>query len=115
MRQFEIYSVQPSGKTPKDKVFNGSPSAAAKKAMTALCKLRDTDQCTLTVTVREIKRTMVNGEYKSVPVLDSDGIEIMRKYKLKRSTNDTSVSFEGAEPILFKHKVDIIESFGRVL
>jgi hypothetical protein len=114
MRHFEIYSVQPAGPAPQ-KIFSGSPSAAAKKAMTALCKLRDAEQCTLTITVREIKRTMVNGEYTNVPVIDSDGIEIMRKYKLKRSTNETPVSFKGADPILFKHKVEITESFGRVL
>ena len=114
MRHFEIYSVQPAGPVPQ-KIFSGSPSAAAKKAMTALCKLRDTEQCTMTVTVREIKRSMVNGEYKTIPVLDSDDIEIMRKYKMKRSTNETPVSFKGANPILFKHKVEIAESFGRVL
>lgn len=113
MRHFEIYSVQPSGPVPQ-KIFSGSPSAAAKKAMTALCKLRDTEQCTLTVTVREIKRTMIKGDYQNVPVLDSDGIEIMRKYKMKRSVNDTPVSFKGTD-VLFKHKVEITESFGRVL
>ena len=114
MRHLEIFSVQPEGPVP-NKIFSGSPSAAAKKATTALCKLRNNEKCTLTVTVREIKRSMVNGEYQNVPVIDSDGIEIMRKYKMKRSTNETPVSFKGSDPIMFKYKVEITESFGRVL
>jgi hypothetical protein len=112
MRFFEVYAVnKPELKT--DKLFSGTPSAAAKKAMTAMCK-DVSGTCSLTVTMREVKRTMSSGQYMTIPVKDSDNMPIMRKYKLKRTLNETPVVFEGATPITFRYKVDIVESFGRV-
>jgi 20S proteasome alpha/beta subunit len=116
MRLFEIYEVVKSGKKQtikSSKLFSGSPSAAAKKAMTSLCK-KYSGKCTLTVTMREVKRSMNNGVYKHIPVLDSDNMQIMRKYKMKRVDNDTSVVFEGDSLVDFKYKIEILESFGRV-
>lgn len=111
MRLFEVYEVnKPELKT--EKLFSGTPSAAAKKAMTVMCK-EVSGTCTLTVTMREVKRTMSNGKYMIVPVNDSDNMPIMRKYKLKRTLNETPVTFEGAS-VTFRYKVDILESFGRV-
>lgn len=121
-RLFQIFAVvkpgQSNNKTKKmpTKLFTGSPGLAAKKAMTALCKKKSiSGVCTLTITMREVKRVMRDGEHKVVPVLDSDNMQIMRKYKLKRVVNETPVVFEGTTPITFKYKTEIIESFGRIM
>lgn len=121
-RLFEIFAVvkpgQSNDKTKKmpTKLFTGSPGLAAKKAMTALCKKKSIHGvCTLTITMREVKRVMRDGEHRVVPVLDSDNMQIMRKYKLKRVVNETPVIFEGTTPITFKYKTEIVESFGRVM
>lgn len=121
MRLFEIYDVTKPGQQNESTsklpgmLFSGTPSAAAKKAMSALCKSKNiSGVCTLTVTMREVKRSMVKGTYVNVPVVDSDNMQIMRKYKMKRVNNETPVTFEGTTPITFKYKIEIIESFGRV-
>ena len=104
MRLFEIYN------NPEKKLFSGTPSGAAKKAMSALCS----GECTKTIVMREVKRVMVKGEYRVVPVLDADNMEIKRKYKLKRVPNETEIVFEGNTPVTFRYKTEIVESFGRV-
>jgi hypothetical protein len=99
--------------------YTGTPSSAAKKAMTHICgrigkKVKG--QCTMTVTVQEVKST-------GTPIMDSQGLPVMYKYKLKRSVakdpeNDTSgvtVVFNGGLPITFKYQTKIVESYGRVL
>lgn len=112
MRLFEVYQVNKPGlKT--DKLFSGTPSSAAKKAMNAMCK-EVSGTCTLIVTMREVKRSMTDGQYMSIPVKDADNIPIARKYKMKRTLNETPVVFKGDTPITFRYKVEIIESFGRV-
>lgn len=108
MRLFEIYNDKNA------QLFSGTPSAAAKKAMTALCGRRRNVVCTKTIVMREVKRVMVNGEYRVVPVLDADNMEIKRKYKLKRVPNETEIVFEGNTPVTFRYKTEIVESFGRV-
>jgi hypothetical protein len=124
MRYFQIFSVTKPGqgnqktKSMPNKLFSGTPSQAARKAMTALCdnkKIRGV--CTLTIAMREVKRVMRDGEYTVIPVLDSDNMEIIRKYKIKRVLNenaDTPVVFEGTTPVAFRYKTDVVESFGRV-
>ena len=121
-RLFQIFAAvkpgQSDNKTKKtpSKLFTGTPSLAAKKAMTVLCgKKAIKGACTLTITMREVKRVKHDGEFKIVPVLDSDNMQIMRKYKLKRVVNETPVIFEGTTPITFKYKTEIVESFGRVM
>lgn len=112
MRYFQIHSVEKSKKIPTT-LFTGTHSQAARKAMTALCETRGA--CTLTVAMREVKRIMRDGEYTIVPVLDSDNVQIIRKYKIKRTKNDNDVIFKGDTPVTFRYNTKIIESFGRVL
>lgn len=121
-RLFQIFTAvkpgQSNNKTTKmpTKLFTGTPGLAAKKAMTALCRKKNIrGVCTLTITMREVKRVMQDGEYGVVPVLDGDNMQIKRKYKLKRVINETPVIFEGTTPITFKYKTEIVESFGRVM
>ena len=121
-RLFQIVNVvkpgQSNSKTKKTptKLFTGTPSLSAKKAMTVLCNKKSIKGvCTLTITMREVKRVMKEGEYHIVPVRDSDNMEIKRKYKLKRMVNETPVMFEGNTPVTFKYKTVIVESFGRVM
>ena len=113
MRLFQVLSVdKKSVKIPKDKLFSGTPSAAARKAMTVLCG--DKGKCTLTLKIREVKRVMRDGEITVVPVLDQDNLPIVRKYRVQRVANDTPVVFEGSTPVMFRYKTEILESFGRV-
>lgn len=121
-RLFQIFSAvkpgQSNNKTKKSssKLFTGTPRLAAKKAMTALCNEKNSrGVCTLTITMREVKRVMKDGEYIIIPILDKDNLPIMRKYKLKRVVNETPVIFEGTTPITFKYNIEIVESFGRVI
>lgn len=113
MRLFQVLSVdKKSMKIPMDKLFTGTPSAAARKAMTVLCGNKK--NCTLTLKIREVKRVMRDGETTVVPVLDRDNMQIVRKYRVQRVENDTPVVFEGSTPVTFRYKTDILESFGRV-
>jgi len=111
MRYFQIHSVVKKSKKIPTTLFTGTHSQAARKAMTVLCK----GACTLTIAMREVKRVMRDGEYTIVPVLDSDNVKIIRKYKIKRTKNDTDVVFKGGSEITFRYNTQIIESYGRVL
>lgn len=109
MRHFQIVKNK---KIPSTTLFTGTHSQAARKAMTVLCD----GPCTLTITVREVKRVMRDGEYTIVPVLDSDDVQIIRKYKIKRTKNDNEVVFKGTKNrVSFGYDTKIIESYGRVL
>jgi len=112
MRYFQIHSVVKKSKKIPTTLFTGTHSQAARKAMTVLCKQ---GACTLTIAMREVKRVMRDGEYTIVPVLDSDNVKIIRKYKIKRTKNDTDVVFKGGSEITFRYNTQIIESYGRVL
>jgi hypothetical protein len=97
--------------------YTGTPSSAAKKAMTNICggigkKVKG--RCTMTITVQEVKST-------GTPVTDSQGLPIMYKYKVKRfvakdenNTQGVTVEFNG-KPVTFKYQTKILESYGRVL
>ncbi len=112
MRYFQIHSVTKRTEIPTT-LFTGTHSQAARKAMTVLCENRDA--CTLTIAMREVKRVMRDGEFIAVPVLDSDNIHVIRKYKIRRTKNDNDVVFNGVTPVTFRYNTQIIESFGRVL
>lgn len=97
--------------------YTGTPSSAAKKAMTNICgrigkKVKG--QCTMTITMQEVKST-------GTPVTDSQGLPIMYKYKVKRSVakdedNSRGVTIEfNGKPVTFNYQTKIMESYGRVL
>lgn len=102
----------------KSRKYTGTPSAAARKAMTYTCGRigkRVKGRCTLTITVQEVKST-------GKPILDKQGIFVMYKYKLKRflitGENDSKgvvVNFGEGKEIKFKYQTQILESYGRVL
>lgn len=98
--------------------YTGTPSLAAKKAMTHVCgrigkKVKG--RCTMTITVQEVKST-------GTPIMDAQGLPIMYKYKLKRmvakdtenGSNGVTVMLNGS-PVTFKYQTQIVESYGRVL
>jgi hypothetical protein len=98
--------------------YTGTPSLAAKKAMTHVCgrigkKVKG--RCTMTITVQEVKST-------GTPITDAQGLPIMYKYKLKRvvtkdangGTNGVTVMLNGT-PVTFKYRTQVVESYGRVL
>ena len=98
--------------------YTGTPSSAAKKAMTHVCgrigkKVKG--RCTMTITVQEVKST-------GTPIMDAQGLPIMYKYKLKRmvakdaenGSNGVTVMLNGS-PVTFKYQTQIVESYGRVL
>ena len=98
--------------------YTGTPSLAAKKAMTHVCgrigkKVKG--QCTMTITVQEVKST-------GTPIMDAQGLPIMYKYKLKRmvakdtenGTKGVTIMLNGS-PVTFKYQTQIVESYGRVL
>lgn len=97
--------------------YTGTPSLAARKAMTHVCgrigkKVKG--RCTMTITLQEVKST-------GTPIMDAQGLPIMYKYKLKRvvlkdenNQNGITINLNGS-PITFKYKTDIVESYGRVL
>lgn len=115
-------SAQKNDKTKfdSDKIYTGSHSAAAKKAMYNTCKKigkKVKGKCTLTITVMEVVKKMIDGVSLVLPKLDSDGNKIIRKYKVELKLNKDSepVQFEGLDkPIAFKYEAKIIKSFGRV-
>lgn len=105
----------------KSKVYTGTPSSAARKAFTHTCTKFNKDirgRCTLSVTVKEVYKSTKNGVVEYQPRLD-DGREYKFKYalKLKRYNPKSGVfvQFPNVEnPIIFKYKVDVVKSFGRV-
>ena len=97
--------------------YTGTPSAAAKKAMTYVCgrigkKVKG--RCTMTITVQEI-------DYRDEPVYDSHDIPILYKYKIKRCVNRDENNQKGVtvningKSVTFNYKTKIVESYGRVL
>lgn len=131
-RTFQIASVTKPGqrnaqtKFDSKKLFSGDPRNAAMKAMTHLCSAdmkKIKGMCTFTVTMREMKKHMVDGKMQLSPVLDKSLIHKMYKYKLKRikySEVETAgprvVEFgTKKDAIPFKYHVTVIESYGRVI
>ena len=112
-------SAQKANKSYNDsRKYTGTPSSAAKKAMTHVCgrigkKVKG--RCTMTITVQEVKST-------GTPIMDAQGLPIMYKYKLKRmvakdaenGSNGVTVMLNGS-PVTFKYQTQIVESYGRVL
>jgi len=125
-RLFTITNVSKSAQGNKktkfdsDKLYTGSHSAAAKKAMYHTCRKmgkKIKGRCTLTMTVMEVIRKTIDGVPLVLPKIDSDGKKIVRKYKVKLTLNKDSdvVYFEGLnEPISFKYTTEIVKSYGRI-
>ena len=94
-----------------------TPAAAAKKAMSLLCKKKQIyGRCSLKIHLREVKFTTKNGQRKAVPVLtkttskEKDYIYRLRRIKKKTpdiitfrndNGNSTEVTFK-YDPIIVK-------------
>ena len=128
-RSFVVTSVHKTAqenvktKFDKTKVYHGTPSAAAKKAFYHTCKQMNKkihNRCTLSVVVKEVVPTTVNGFKMLLPLIDSKGEEVKHKYALKlmryepKSTDGKTVTFEKNMAITFKYYAKIVKSFGRV-
>ena len=128
MKYYRIIKVTKPGQKNLNTKFNpkmllssgNGPAAAAKKAMSRLCR-KTTKKikgiCTLTIKIEEVKNKTVNGEKTIVPVVDNDNVPIRYQYTLKREKIDDGnvVTFNGNTNVKFGYKPVIVESFNRVL
>jgi hypothetical protein len=102
-RRFVVTRVQKSGQKGLNTKYNtnhsvagSTPSAAAKKAFSKLCRSKKIrGQCTLNITLREIKATpsgspsVRQGKF----VMPDDSKEY--KYRLKRRVSKSQVDYNG--------------------
>lgn len=95
-----------------------TPSAAAKKAMTMLCKKKQIyGRCSLKIHLKEVKLSRKNGTMKAIPVLTKTTSKekhyIYRLRRLKKSTPDI-VTFRNdngnSTQVKFKYDPIIIKS-----
>jgi hypothetical protein len=108
-RRFVVIRVQKPGQKGSNTKYNSShsvagstPSAAARKAFSKLCRSKKIKgQCTLNLTLQEIKATPSGSPSKSQGKFVIPDDSKAYKYRLKRRRSDSQVDYNGT---LVTHK-----------
>ena len=113
-RQFVVTRAQKPGQKSRNTSYNAThsvagstPAAAAKKAFTKLCRRKQIrGQCTLNVTLTEIKRTPSGSPSKKQGEFVIPDDAKIYKYRLKRRVSKTKVDHDG-KMVTYKYKSTI--------
>ena len=115
-RLFELFAVKKTSKSKAipfvTRYYTGNWQGAAKKAMSSVCREKKKHCLSpMLITLREVTPS------SKTPILDADGREYIRTYRLKRVKRvideDAMVPIGELDTSMFKYETLVLKSFGR--